>query len=76
MTEDSGLTRDQERIEHASDAIRDIAEGMKDASPPPAMDARRATEHLARRLRQMTLEAPLQSLLVAFLLGVLVARRR
>jgi hypothetical protein len=31
---------------------------------------------LSERLRQMTREAPLQSLVIAFLLGVLVARSR
>jgi hypothetical protein len=39
-------------------------------------DARLPAASLFAQLRKMTLEAPLQSLLLAFLLGVLVARRR
>lgn len=38
-------------------------------------DSRLAAESLSAQLRKMTLEAPVQSLLLAFLLAVLVARR-
>jgi hypothetical protein len=69
MTEASGLTGDEGRIDHAADAIRGRPEQMVDELP-----ARRP--RLSDRLREMTLEAPLQSLAVAFLLGILMARRR
>jgi hypothetical protein len=41
--------------------------------PPPSQDV---AIHWAERLRKMTVKAPLQSLFVAFLLGIWVARRR
>lgn len=69
MTEASGLMGDEGRIEHAADAIRGMTKEMVDELP-----VRRP--RLSERLREMTLEAPLQSLAIAFLLGVLIARRR
>ena len=39
-------------------------------------DSQQTALRLSDRLRKMAVEAPLQSLLLAFLLGVLVARRR
>lgn len=69
MTEASGLTGDEGRIEHAAEAIRGMTKEMMRELP-----ARRP--RLSDRLRKMTLEAPLQSLAIAFLLGVLMARRR
>lgn len=69
MTEASGLTRDEASIGHAGDAIRGVAGEMVDELP-----ARRT--RLSETLRKMTVEAPLQSLAIAFLLGVLIARRR
>ncbi len=74
VTEASGLTNDTARIEHASEAIRDMTHEIKDNSLPPHSE--RAAQRFSDRLRQMTIEAPLQSLALAFLLGVLVARRR
>lgn len=75
MTEASGLTSGQERIKHASEAIREMTEEMRGNAAPLASGPRSDAKHLSERLRQITLEAPLQSLLIAFLLGVLVARR-
>ena len=69
MTEASGVTGDEGRIEHAAEAIRGMTKEMVDELPP------RRTP-LSETLRKMTVEAPLQSLAVAFLLGVLIARRR
>ena len=69
MTEASRLTNDEGRIEQAAEAIRGMTKEMVKELP-----ARRAG--LAKTLRDMTLEAPLQSLAIAFLLGVLIARRR
>jgi hypothetical protein len=67
MTEASGLVDDQDRLKNA----------------PPAMpgkgkqtDFPRSTTDLAEQLRKVTIDAPLRSLLVAFLLGAWVARRR
>jgi hypothetical protein len=62
MTEASGLTNN----EHTSDAHR---RPLRSPSQDAAM-------RWAERLRRVTVKAPLQSLFVAFLLGVWVARRR
>jgi hypothetical protein len=65
MTEASGLTNEEGAIEQASGAGRPI--------PSPSQET---VVRWADRLRRMTVKAPLQSLFVAFLLGVWVARRR
>ena len=64
MAEASGLIGDHERIHHAAEAIRGMT--VKSAQRRGFSDRR----------RQITIEAPLQSLAIAFLLGVLIARRR
>ena len=69
MTEASGLTGDEGRVDRAAEAIRGMTKEMADELP-----ARRA--RLSEMLREMTMEAPLQSLAIAFLLGGLIARRR
>ena len=69
MTEASGLAGDRERIDHAAEAIRGMT---KDTADNPSGQRRRVSE----LIRQATIEAPLQSLAIAFLLGVLIARRR
>lgn len=66
MTEASGLTSDQDRSEHTFDPRRRPL-------PSPSHDA---VTRWAARLRKVTVKAPLQSLFVAFLLGIWVARRR
>lgn len=66
MTEASGLVDEQEGIEHDSGARRRRAQ-----SP-----SQEAVMRWADRLREATVEAPLQSLFVAFLAGVWFARRR
>lgn len=63
MTEASGLTNGQEQTE---DARRRPAQS-------PSQDAAIVW---ADRLRKVTVKAPLQSLAVAFVLGMWVARRR
>lgn len=63
MTEASGL---QGGVEHTSGAPH---RRLQSSSQDVAM-------RWADRLREMTVKAPLQSLFVAFLLGVWVARRR
>ncbi|HZR88163.1 MAG TPA: hypothetical protein VFB02_15245 [Bradyrhizobium sp.] len=69
MTEASGLAGDRERIDHAADAIRGMTKDIADNQPG-------RQRRISELIRQATIEAPLQSLAVAFLLGVLVARRR
>jgi hypothetical protein len=65
MTEASGLMNEQDD-EHTSDA----------RGRPPQSPSRDAAIRWAERLRKVTVKAPLQSLFVAFLLGIWVARRR
>ena len=43
---------------------------------PPQTSSQDAAIRWAERLRKVTVKAPLQSLFVAFLLGIWVARRR
>ena len=66
MTEASGLTKEQDGIEQTSDPRRRPLQS-------PSQDA---AIRWAERLRKVTVKAPLQSLFVAFLLGIWVARRR
>jgi hypothetical protein len=66
MTEASGLTNDQGGIDQTSGARR---RPLQSPSQDVAM-------RWADRLRELTVKAPLQSLFVAFLLGIWVARRR
>jgi hypothetical protein len=63
MTEASGLANERE---HTADARPRTAQ-------PPSQDA---VVVWADRLRKVTLKAPLQSLAVAFVLGMWIARRR
>ncbi|WP_407116162.1 hypothetical protein [Bradyrhizobium sp. LMG 9283] len=66
MTEASGLIDEQGGIEQSPDARRRPLQS-------PSQDA---AIRWADRLREVTVKAPLQSLFVAFLLGIWVARRR
>ena len=69
MTDERG---DLEQVSvDRSNAKTGSADGR--ATPPIAQDA---ALRLAERLREVTVKAPLQSLLVAFLLGIWFARRR
>ncbi len=63
MTEASGLVNDRDGRENSPQTSGELV------SPHPLM-------RVAERLRKVTLAAPLPSLFVAFLAGVLVARRR
>jgi hypothetical protein len=74
MTEASGLVDDLEGNTLASGA-RPGGESGKNSRPLP-FDSRQTAMRLSEQLRSLTMKAPLQSLLVAFLLGVWVARRR
>jgi hypothetical protein len=74
MTEASGLVDDPGGTTPASGA-RPAGETGRN-SQPLHFDSRQAAIWLSERLREATVKAPLQSLFVAFLLGVWVARRR
>lgn len=65
MTEASGVVNEQD-LGQTSDARRRPLQ-------PPAQDA---AIRWADRLRELTVTAPLQSLTIAFVLGMWVARRR
>jgi len=63
MTEASGLTSDQQ-------------EPSRTRPVPKAHANSRPAVRFSEQLREMALQAPLRSLSIAFLLGVLLARRR
>ena len=69
LAEASGTSGDEARIDHAAEAIRDMTKEMVQELPPPRL-------RLSEKLRQFTMEAPLHSIAIAFLFGVLIARRR
>ncbi len=72
MTEASGLTDDPAAGEGAS-----WATGVRgERSPANGASPQAAAARLAGQLREITTAAPLRSLLMAFVLGVWVARRR
>ena len=68
MTEASGLENDIDGGEHSPRGAQ--------GSAGPSFDAQSAMAGMSDELRRITVAAPLRSLAVAFLLGVLVARRR
>ncbi|WP_439407415.1 hypothetical protein ACNJX9_39350 [Bradyrhizobium sp. DASA03076] len=73
MTEASGLVEDEEAIGAAQPSRqRESAETRRSLRQPSNEVALRWAE----RLRKVTVQAPLASLFVAFLLGTWVARRR
>jgi hypothetical protein len=72
MTEASGLIDDPDGAAPASGA-RPVGEA---GSRPLHSSSQEAAMRFADQLRKVTVRAPLQSLFVAFLLGVWVARRR
>ena len=69
-------TSEESRIQHATEAVRDMTENLANELRPAA----RGLEPVMRRIRDevcaLTRQAPLQSLAIAFLLGVMIARRR
>ena len=71
--------------ERAIDAATDVSHGIEDVTAALKVAVDRLREVIANaeqpgqpiaRLRAVTRQAPLQSLFIAFLLGVVVARRR
>lgn len=73
MTDISSIaeTSDESRIRQATEAVRDIANDLGPAAKGLEPLVRRITDEVCTITRQ----APLQSLAVAFLLGVIVARK-
>jgi hypothetical protein len=65
-------TSDESRIRQATEAIQDIANDLRPAAKGLEPVMRRITDEVCA----MTRQAPLQSLAIAFLLGVMIARRR
>ena len=63
MTEASGLTEEQDGRERSD-------------GTPIEMDPRRPLLRISDVLRSITLAAPLSSLFIAFLMGIMLARRR
>ena len=74
MTEASGLPSDQDAVENASQAMPSVSDAMRGAAK--ARDAQTPAVAFSDELRSLAREAPLLALSMAFLLGVLVARRR
>jgi hypothetical protein len=75
MTDEFGAplaTNGESRVRQASEAIRDLANDLKPAVEGVEPVLRRITDELYR----MTRQAPLQSLVVAFVLGMMFARKR
>ena len=76
MTEASGLTDEQGGIEQDSVSRRSAKMEAGRGRHPLHSSSPDVVMRLADRLREVTSKAPLQSLLVAFIFGVWVARRR
>ncbi|WP_225133077.1 hypothetical protein [Bradyrhizobium yuanmingense] len=75
MTEASGLTDDQGGIERTSGPRSGSGE-QGGAFAPQARTPSPEPAKWADQLREVTVRAPLRSLLVAFLAGAWIARRR
>jgi hypothetical protein len=60
------LSPEQLRIHRATESIRAMADEIPEDLRPAALSV---------RLRRMTISAPLHSVVIAFLLGLLLARR-
>lgn len=73
MTEASGLVADQDTIGAPQPSGQTEAAGTRRPQRQPSDEA---ALRWAERLRKVTVQAPLSSLFVAFLLGTWVARRR
>ncbi|MGL3107099.1 hypothetical protein [Bradyrhizobium sp. BR 1432] len=76
MTEASGLVSDADGVEQVSGAGPGASAEAGRRRQPLQSPSSDAAMRWAGRLREVTVKAPLQSLFVAFLLGVWVARRR
>jgi hypothetical protein len=65
----SDLTPEVTRVHRATDSIRAMTDEVAEGLQP-------APQTLSAQLRRAAMQAPLHSLAVAFLLGLLLARRR
>ena len=74
MTEASGLPTDLDGIENASQPKPDVSDAMRGGAQ--ARDGRTPAASFSDELHSLAREAPLLALSMAFLLGVLVSRRR
>ena len=70
MTNDDAIATAEsaeQRIDHATDAIRGMSQDLaKEVAPRPG---------LLEKLSAATRDAPIQSLAIAFLIGIILARR-
>lgn len=73
MTEASGLMDNQDGVGVPGPSGEMGSDGTRRPQPHPSNEA---ALRWAERLRKVTVQAPLSSLFVAFLLGTWVARRR
>ncbi|WP_246775115.1 hypothetical protein [Bradyrhizobium diazoefficiens] len=73
MTEASGLVDDQDAVGAPQPSGKTESAVTRRSLRKPANEA---ALHWAELLRKLTVQAPLSSLFVAFLLGTWVARRR
>ncbi|MCK1715056.1 hypothetical protein [Bradyrhizobium sp. 143] len=76
MTEASGLVDDQDGTGLAAGAMPGASAQAGGRPRPFQSPSSEAAIRWADQLRKVTAKAPLQSLFIAFLLGVWVARRR
>jgi hypothetical protein len=76
MTEASGLVNEWDDVEQDSGARPGASADTRRRPRPLQSPSSDAAMRWADQLRKITVKAPLQSLFVAFLLGVWVARRR
>ncbi len=76
MTEASGLTDDQGGIQQASSPLSGSGEQRGASSRQLHSPSSDSVKRWADQLREVTVKAPLVSLLVAFLAGAWIARRR
>ncbi|MBJ7404905.1 MAG: hypothetical protein JHD07_17025 [Bradyrhizobium sp.] len=76
MTEASGLTDEPGGMERTSGLRPGSAEQGEAFAPQARTPAPDPAKRWADQLRELTVKAPLRSLLVAFLAGAWIARRR
>jgi hypothetical protein len=76
MTEASGLVNDPDGVQQVSGVSSGAAAEAGRRPGPLHSPSSDAATRWADQLRKVAVKAPLQSLVVAFLLGVWVARRR
>lgn len=76
MTEASGLTDDQGSMQQTSSPRSGPEEQRGAFSPQLRSPSSDIAKRWADQLREVTVKAPLRSLLVAFLAGAWIARRR